>query len=163
MAKVNFSTHFFFHTCNAYTVGTIDLELSVYTFRWPWLEVTMSAEVLKKENLCTSFSCTLFNRSLWNIMVLKQIRLNIMIIILLWSIGCVKQFEHWHVFRHLWSSFVQTWYDERYYWILHVHLGHKVTKKLELVDHSNVKIHRVTQMFAMVDYVREMTSKKSCK
>ena len=29
--------------------------------------------------------------------------------------------------------------------------------------HSVVKLHEATQMFRMVDYVREMTVKKSCK
>ena len=30
-------------------------------------------------------------------------------------------------------------------------------------SHSVVKLHETTQMFRMVDYVREMTVKKSCK
>ena len=32
-----------------------------------------------------------------------------------------------------------------------------------MCHHSAVKLHEVIQMFAMVDYVGEMTSKKSCK
>ena len=38
--------------------------------------------------------------------------------------------------------------------------GHKVTVKLE---HVQWLLHEATQMFVMIDYVRKMTAKKSCK
>ena len=36
-------------------------------------------------------------------------------------------------------------------------------RKLNLYGHSVVKLHEATPMFTMVDYVRKMTVKKSCK
>ena len=42
--------------------------------------------------------------------------------------------------------------------------GHKVAEKLKLVQYKAVvKLHEATGMFVMVDYVREVTVKKSCK
>ena len=41
--------------------------------------------------------------------------------------------------------------------------GHRVTGSWNLCNHFVLKWRGVTQTFAMVDYVREMTSKKSCK
>ena len=41
--------------------------------------------------------------------------------------------------------------------------GHRITGKIELINHSVIKLHEVTQMFAIVDCVREMTSEKSFK
>ena len=41
--------------------------------------------------------------------------------------------------------------------------GHRVAGKLELVQHSDVNLHEATQMFMVIDYVREMTVKKSCR
>ena len=35
--------------------------------------------------------------------------------------------------------------------------------KLNFCSHSVVKFHEATQMFVTVDYLREMTVKKSCK
>ena len=40
--------------------------------------------------------------------------------------------------------------------------GHRVTGNLELCSHSVVKLHVATQMFTMVEYVREMSVTKSC-
>ena len=37
---------------------------------------------------------------------------------------------------------------------------HRFTGKLELCRHPVVKMHAATQMFVMVDYVRESTVKK---
>ena len=50
--------------------------------------------------------------------------------------------------------------------------GHRVQGKVELVQslycriacsHCMVELHEAAQMFVKVDYVREMTVKKSCK
>ena len=41
--------------------------------------------------------------------------------------------------------------------------GLRLPGKLELVLFFRYKVYKATQMFVMVDYVREMTSKKSCK
>ena len=41
--------------------------------------------------------------------------------------------------------------------------GHRVTGNLELGYHSVVKLHGATELFMMVDHVRKMTVKKSCK
>ena len=41
--------------------------------------------------------------------------------------------------------------------------GDRVMRKQELVSHSGLKLHEVVQIFAVVDRVREMDSKKTCK
>ena len=43
--------------------------------------------------------------------------------------------------------------------------AHRFAGKLELdlCSHSVIKLHDTTQMFMIVDFVREMTVKKSCK
>ena len=40
--------------------------------------------------------------------------------------------------------------------------GHRVTGKVELVQSFCCELHEATQIFMMIDYVREMTVKKSC-
>ena len=40
--------------------------------------------------------------------------------------------------------------------------GHRVRGKLELVHSFCCKVHEATEMFVMVDYVREMNVKMSC-
>ena len=41
--------------------------------------------------------------------------------------------------------------------------GHRFTGNYNLCSHSVAKLHEVTEMFVMVDYVREMVEKKSWK
>ena len=41
--------------------------------------------------------------------------------------------------------------------------GHRLTGKLDFVSLSAVELHETTQMFMMVDYIWEITVKKSCK
>ena len=40
--------------------------------------------------------------------------------------------------------------------------SHRVTEKVEVVQSLRCKMHKATQMFVMVDYVRKMTVKTSC-
>ena len=41
--------------------------------------------------------------------------------------------------------------------------GHRLRERCNLCRDSVVKLHEATPMFMMVDYVRYMTVKKSCK
>ena len=41
--------------------------------------------------------------------------------------------------------------------------GHMVPGKLEHVQSFGLQLHGVTQIFVMVDYVKEVTVEKSCK
>ena len=41
--------------------------------------------------------------------------------------------------------------------------GHGVTGKLELVQPFCFKLYEATQIFLMIDYVKKMTAKESCK
>ena len=41
--------------------------------------------------------------------------------------------------------------------------GHRVRESWNLCSHCVVKLHEAAQLFMMVDYVRKMTVKKSCK
>ena len=41
--------------------------------------------------------------------------------------------------------------------------GQRVKGKLELCSESVVKLHEATEIFVMVDHVREVAVKKSCK
>ena len=40
--------------------------------------------------------------------------------------------------------------------------GQRVAGKLEVVHHSALNWHQVSQTFTMVDYVKEITANKSC-
>ena len=42
-------------------------------------------------------------------------------------------------------------------------VGQRLRESWNLCSYSVVKLHEATEMFTVVDYVRELTEKKSCK
>ena len=84
-----------------------------------------------------------------------------------------KYLWHWLALRCLKTDFFQTWYDARHNWtfwfdfslwiILTFTQDHRFMTKLELVQSSCCWVAGTSPNFALVDYLKEMNAKKSCK
>ena len=78
-----------------------------------------------------------------------------------------------HVSWHLWTDLFQTWYGTKHYYSLQFDSS---LNDLDVLSRSQgyekarscavilfVKFHEAAEMLVMVDYVREITLKNSCK
>ena len=127
----------YFHTCHA---CRHHWHLPCYT---TFTDLYLGWVLHAKQNLLASFSHSFQLITVECDMVLKQLKLNILVLFLseiYWSkentccfTDCIKNLC-WHAFRYLWNDLVQTLYNDRYCWSLHFDTGltdHDVRSKID--------------------------------
>ena len=145
----------FFQTLYVDRAGTTNLHGLIPV--WTTLTFIQVTVVCCHDLLVSSSSCV-FCGFFWSCTVLG------------WYFCLVDFIRTWLSFWHFWTDLFQTWYAYRHNltpqsghwpWLWLRVIG--LQESWNLCNHSIVKWHEVTQIFGVVDCVKEITAKKSCK